>query len=225
MSKAYEVEIKSLLSSQKDLDLLLQKLKTRDPSLKLISESHQLNHYFIGTFINGSISRLSNLITKVEAQELTELIEDCKSYSVRTRFSNGTVYLIVKGSLGKSSAIHGKNRAEFETIVNLDIEQLDNVLLQSGFIVQSKWSINRTKYSYLGIVVDLCFTPGYGFFAELEKVVHSPKEVKMAEQEIDKIMQELGLIELDQNKLDKMFDYYNKNWQKYYKTKKYFKLD
>lgn len=225
MPKSYEIEVKSLLSSQKELDSILKKLKSNDPNLRLISESYQLNHYFIGTFSAESISQFSKLISKEELFEITELINNCKSYNVRTRFSNDTVYLILKGSIRGSSAIHGKNRAEFETVVNLDIEQLDNKLLQAGFKVQSKWSITRTKYSYLDIVVDLCFTPGYGYFVELEKVVHSTKDIKTAEQEIYKAMQYLGLIELDQNRLDKMFEYYNKNWQKYYKTNKNFRLD
>jgi benzoyl-CoA reductase/2-hydroxyglutaryl-CoA dehydratase subunit BcrC/BadD/HgdB len=53
-------------------------------------------------------------------------------------------------------------------------------------------------------------------------VVKTKEEAIKAEENIRKLLSELELEELSQNRLEKMFKYYNKNWENYYGTDKYF---
>ena len=63
------------------------------------------------------------------------------------------------------------------------------------------------------------------FLAEFEKIVNDESELKSARELIDALMNELELMELPQDRLARMFDFYNHNWADYYGTEKTFNIE
>lgn len=63
---------------------------------------------------------------------------------------------------------------------------------------------------------------GYGYLAEFEVVTEAEKEIESVKSDLLKFMSEMGVEELKQDRLERMFDFYNKNWPDYYGTDKIF---
>jgi adenylate cyclase class IV len=97
-------------------------------------------------------------------------------------------------------------------------------VLKSGFAYQAKWSREKTDYNYLGANVTISFSPGYGYVAEFEKIITDPKLADRTKTELRQLMSELKIEELAQDRLARMFAYYNSNWQDYYGTDKVFEI-
>lgn len=221
---SYEVEIKSLLGEKENADALLEKMKS-DPSFVSHGQHKQLNHYFI----DGDITKAAELIkSHIKDQsritELDELVSKIKDYSMRTRWADGRVIFVIKGSVDDTTSSNGTARREFETEADLSLEDLDKILLESGFKYQSKWSRERNEYDYKGMNVTIDRNAGYGYLAEFEKVVEDPSLVDGIKDEIRSVMSEIGVAELDQVRLARMFDFYNNNWEDYYGTEKVFTI-
>ena len=220
----YEIEIKTLLGSQQKSDELLAKVTNRDPETKLVSEQKQLNHYYYG----GDLAELATTVAQYLSPEqtviLTDIAQRATHINVRTRKKNDTVLLIVKGSLDNTSAAHSHQRMEFEAEVPLTIDELDNLVATSGWQLEAKWQADRKIYETMGLTLDMFFTPGYGYVAEFEKVVQSDTERAAAHQQLIDVMESLGVRELPNDRLERMYAYYNQHWAEYYGTDKVFTI-
>ena len=224
--QAYEVEIKALLGSSKRADEVRAAMKDLDPSCKLISQNKQLNHYFEG----GDLSKLVEIVAPEfpadVAVRFRDLAKRAKTYSVRTREKDGKVFLVLKVSVDETTSENGIARMEFEEkMERLPLEALDRLVLSAGFSYQAKWSREREEYVCKGVNVTLDKNAGYGWLAEFERIVHDAAHVGEARREVQAVMQELGVEELPQERLERMFSYYNAHWPKYYGTDKVFVIE
>ena len=223
--QSYEVEIKSLLGSQDKADALRRRMQELDPGAKLISRNKQLNHYFTGGSMAALVKTMENDLPFPALKKLSDLIERVTEVSVRTRNKDGTVYLVVKASVGDDTSANGVARMEFEERVELTLEQLDRLLLRAGFRYQAKWSREREEYAFKGANVSLDKNAGYGWLTEFEKVVSDENAVGAARAEIVQLMEECGIEELKQDRLERMFAFYNAHWPEYYGTDKIFNVE
>ncbi len=222
MAQTYEVEVKSLLGSPEKAGEIREAMRRADPSCVVRATNKQLNHYFE----NGSLTRLADAaaayLSPSARTKLAEFAERAREYSVRSRDKDGTVLLVVKASIGdpaiNGTSANGVARMEFEEVVPLTLEELDRLILSAGFICQAKWSREREEYLCKGITVTLDKNAGYGWLAEFEKIVDDAARADAARSEIGALMQELGAQELPQDRLERMFAFYNAHWPEYYGT-------
>ena len=223
--QTYEVEIKSLLGSPENAQKVREGLKRADTSCEILSRNKQRNHYFIG----GELANLSEVarehLTVEAAARLDELAGNAKEFSVRTRDKDGQVLLVVKASIGDDTSANGVARLEFEEWIQLTLEELDALVLSAGFEYQAKWSREREEYVCRGINITLDKNAGYGWLAEFEKVVDETSKVVGARTEIEAFMKKLDVAELSQDRLERMFAYYNSHWNEYYGTDKIFNIE
>ena len=220
----YEVEIKSLLGSEESASALKDKLMANDASCACVSQNKQLNHYFEGGDINTLYERVEHLFGDAEKEKLRQIIERGEAFSIRSRQRNEQVYLVLKASVDEVSSANGISRLEFEEEVGLSLDELDQLLLDAGFVYQAKWSREREEYTYKGINVCLDKNAGYGYLAEFEKVFDDENLLQQTREELDALMAELGVEELPQERLERMFAHYNENWRDYYGTDKTFTI-
>ena len=222
---SYEIEIKSLLGGKEKADALVEKMKVKDPSLQILGSHKQLNHYFVGGNLTSLFNKVKDLINQEQKSKLEDLSKKAKDFSVRTRWADGKVILVVKASVDDTTSSNGTARLEFEATLPLSIEELDNIVLNAGFIYQAKWSRERSDYKYLGANVSIDKNAGYGYLAEFEKVTEDETKASELKEEIRKMMTELDILELPQDRLARMFDFYNKNWNDYYGTENIFNIE
>lgn len=225
MYMQYEIEIKTLLGSKEKSDALVAEVTRRDPATKLVSQQEQLNHYYHSGNLADLAAAMEEFLTPEQQAALRDIATRATSINVRTRQKNTTVLLIIKGSLDATSAVHSHQRMEFEAPVPLAIEQLDDLVLQSGWQLEAKWQASRKIYSTLGLTLDVFFTPGYGYMAEFEKVVTADCDRAAAHQQLVDVMASLGVQELPNTRLERMFAHYNQHWQEYYGTDKIFTVN
>ncbi len=229
MSHTYEVEIKSLLGSKENADSLIFKLKKQNPDFKLSSEGKQLNHYFNVPEDVDLKTALTILIPKDKKESFDKIIKDGKNLSIRTRQSTDTtgekVIFVIKASVGDDSSSNGVKRIEFESQVKISLDALDKALLNAGLTYQAKWSRERQEYISGDLHVCLDKNAGYGYLAEFERVTGDEKELEKTRKELVDFMKTVGVEELAQDRLERMFAYYNANWDKYYGTEDTFVLE
>ena len=120
---------------------------------------------------------------------------------------------------------NGIARMEFEEKMPMTLEKLDSLVLSSGFTYQAKWSREREEYVCRDTNVTLDKNAGYGWLAEFERIVNDEKELEAARNDIRALMTKLDVEELPQDRLERMFAYYNKNWPEYYGTEKIFVIE
>lgn len=222
----YEIEVKSLLGNQGNADALREKLKACDPATALTSKNKQLNHYFEPA--DGSLDALVKTVGEKFPElkpKLDAFNQNVTEYSVRTREKDGTVLLVIKASIDATTSSNGIARKEFEEAVPASLDELDQLVLSAGFAYQAKWSREREEYLCRGINVTLDKNAGYGWLAEFELVVDDESKASHAQSLIRSFMMELGVEELPQERLARMFDYYNKNWPNYYGTDNIFTVE
>jgi adenylate cyclase class IV len=225
MEHSYEVEVKSLLGSPERAEEIRAAMTRIDPSVNLISRNKQLNHYFIGGDLTKLAPVAAEKLSPDAAARLSDIASKAKSSSVRTRDKDGTALLVVKASMDDTTSENGIARLEFEEKVAMTLSELDSLVLSSGYSYQAKWSREREEYVCKGINVTLDKNAGYGWLAEFERVVGSEEMLKEARLEIDALMKEIGATELPQDRLARMFEYYNKNWEKFYGTEDIFVVE
>jgi predicted adenylyl cyclase CyaB len=219
----YEVELKSLLGSEENAQALRLKMKELDPSTRLVSTNTQLNHYFEGGNLDALAESVAGrCLSKEKCIQFEDIAKKAKTFSVRTRQKDTNVYFIVKASVDDTTSQNGISRIEFEEKVDIPLEALDALLLGSGFAYQAKWSRQREEYEFKGITVCLDKNAGYGWLAEFEKMVSDEKDIPAAREELRSLMRRLGAVELAQDRLERMFAFYNAHWQEYYGTDKVF---
>jgi hypothetical protein len=134
----YEVEVKSLLGSPERAAQVLAAIKAVDPQTKLTSKNKQLNHYFEG----GDLARLQSAVaahlSESGREKLADLVARANTFSIRTRDKDGTVILVVKASVGSDTSANGVSRLEFEEVVPMTLDHLDQILVDAGFTYQTK---------------------------------------------------------------------------------------
>ena len=221
----YEVEIKSLLGEQAKADELKAKMCELDPTCACVSTNSQLNHYFTGGDINELFKQTEHLFTGDQHEKFQHIVKKGNDFSVRTRQRDEEVLLVVKASVDGGTSENTVKRLEFEESVDISLAELDALVAQAGYTYQAKWSRSREEYSYKGANVCLDKNAGYGYLAEFEKIVDAEDAVDEVRQEIDTLMSELGVEELSQERLARMFDHYNQNWADYYGTDKTFTIE
>jgi adenylate cyclase class IV len=221
----YEVEIKSLLGAKEYATRLREAMARLDPTHKQVGQNSQLNHYFHKGDIHALQNRVRSLLEAPEQERLQKIAEDGKEFSVRTRKMDNTVLLVVKASVDDTTSENGIARIEFEAPVALTLDELDQQVLDAAFEYQAKWSRDREEYLYKGANVTIDRNAGYGYLAEFEKVVTDADALQSAEQELRGHMRELGVEELKQDRLARMFAHYNANWSDYYGTDKVFVIE
>lgn len=226
MSHTYEIEIKSLLGSKEKADELRGKLFTKDPDLKKVSEGKQLNHYWnTPTDFSALRSALEPLFEEGKREAFVRIIEEGRNISVRTRASDGKVTFIMKASIGDGTSANAVSRIEFEAEVGKTLEELDSLLLQTGLTYQAKWSREREEYASKDAHITIDKNAGYGYLAEFEKIVKDRDQAEEAKKDLLGLMDELGVEELAQDRLERMFAHYNRHWQDYYGTDKIFVIE
>ena len=226
MSHQYEVEIKTLLGSKENADDFLENLENAVEKLEKKWENAQLNHYFMSGDFEKLLQNLEGKLSPERLESLRNITNISGKHSIRTRFVDGDSILVVKLSVDDTTSSNGIQRMEWEEVFAwMSIDNLDAILLESGFEYQAKWSRERVECSFDNINVCIDKNAGYGYLAEFEMVIANSDETQMAEENIRGIMARVGVEELDQARLARMFDYYNQNWRDYYGTEKTFTIE
>lgn len=223
--QSYEVEVKALLGSVERAEEVRQAMKNADPSCSLQSKNKQLNHYFEGGSLGELASALASHLSQGALTKLADVAGRAKKFSVRTRDKDGEVLVVVKASVDDTTSENGIARIEFEETLPLSLDELDQLVLSAGFKYQAKWSREREEYICKGVNVTLDKNAGYGWLAEFERVVGDESRLDEARHAIRSLMAELGVAELPQDRLERMFKHYNAHWQEYYGTDKIFVVE
>lgn len=224
--QTYEIEIKSLLRTRENAESLIERMRASDPQFKELGKHRQLNHYFTGS----SPSDLETLTRLIEPhiepsklEQLKDIVVRGKNCSVRTRLADEDVILVIKASVDDASSSNGTARLEVEVRTpKLSLEQLDALVIGSGLAYQAKWSRERREFIYRELNVSIDKNAGYGFLAEFEAIVEDRGAIEPTRNMIYSVMANLKVSELPQDRLERMFAHYNKNWQDYYGTEKTF---
>lgn len=225
-TQQFEIEVKSLLGAPEAAETLLARMKEIDPACTMHASSSQLNHYFEGGDPRALYERMKDKIAPEEAAMMEKIASDGQKISVRTRDADGTVRIVMKASIGSDSSENGVMRVEVDAVVpGMTLEELDSEVLAAGYTYQAKWSRKREEYRVQGIDVCVDRNAGYGYLAEFEKVVGDESEAEAARAQIDELMGRLGVRELPQDRLERMFAHYNANWPEYYGTDKVFIIE
>lgn len=219
----YEIEIKSLLGNRENAEKLEARMLVLDPNLKKIGAHKQLNHYFEGAGDFAAVAKA--LPSEKERAEFLELATKAKDFSLRTRDADGTVLLVLKASVDDTTSANGTARREFESKVAMSIDELDKIILGAGFAYQAKWSRERNEFAFSGANVAIDKNAGYGYLAEFEKIVHDASEADAAKAEMRALMAKVGVEELNQDRLGRMFAFYNSHWPEYYGTENIFVVE
>lgn len=220
---SYEIEIKSLLGSKEKADALRAKIAKKFGNLA-VEKSKQLNHYFVG----GDMKKFEkNFVGKIKKDRIPlfkKIVEHGIKMSVRTRRTDKDTILVIKASIDDTTSSNGISRMEFEEKLPMTLDELDKLLLDSGFAYQAKWSREREEYTLPDLHICIDKNAGYGYLAEFEKVVGDEKESEGAQKMLRSLMKEFEAEELMQDRLERMFAHYNANWQKYYGTDNIFNI-
>lgn len=221
----FEIEVKSLLGEQEHALALKEKMSAADPNCRLVSANTQLNHYFHEGDIAELYKKVEHLFSGAQHDKFQMIAERGTAFSIRTRQRDAEVLLVVKASIDEGTSENTVKRMEFEEPVAISLADLDALVLAAGYTCQAKWSREREEYEYKGANVCLDKNAGYGYLAEFEKIVHDESEADTVRAELDLLMAELGVVELTQERLARMFDFYNQNWAEYYGTEKTFVIE
>ncbi|QQS15701.1 MAG: CYTH domain-containing protein [Candidatus Moraniibacteriota bacterium] len=222
----FEIEIKSLLGEKEHAEDLKERLKKLPEPARFVRKSSQLNHYFLVGNWEEFLQSIQVYLSGEHFDHLHRIVREGKNHSVRTRQSDGKMLFVVKASLDDMTSSNGVSRMEFEEETpDLSLEKLDALLLESGFQYQAKWSRDREEYKAGNVSVCLDRNAGYGYVAEFEKIVHDANEADGAKKELLEFMDGLGVKELPQDRLERMFAYYNEHWPEYYGTDKIFVIE
>jgi adenylate cyclase class IV len=205
----------------------MEKVVSSFPSLSHSYSESQKNHYFEWGNLLHLLGTFREYISQEQADSLHKLSKEAKSFSVRTRGTPTQTIIVVKATVNDESSSNGTARIEWEVdLAPMSLEDMDEKVLQAGFSYQAKWSREREGYDLNADTV-LCLdkNAGYGYLAEFERVIDDASLVDSTRSELLSIIESLGYAELDQEKLARMFEFYNKNWREYYGTEEVFTLE
>lgn len=220
----YEIEIKSLLGEAEAADALVARMHELDPDCTTVGQNQQLNHYFTGGDIKALFAATKHFFDAAAVAKFERIVREGTSFSIRTRQKDTEVLLVIKASVDEGTSENTISRLEFEEPVSCSLAELDALVEGAGYHYQAKWSRERREYSYKGATVCIDRNAGYGYLAEFEKVVADADAIAAARADLEALMGELGAAELPQDRLARMFEYYNQNWADYYGTDKTFTI-
>jgi predicted adenylyl cyclase CyaB len=223
--KSFEIEIKTLLGAKKNADALIRRMKKIYPKLESFGMHTQLNHYFEGGDLKVLAEKMKGHLPPDKQKELEKIIKKVKDYSLRSRNADGRVIFVMKLAVDDTSSSNGTARLELESPVALSLEELDQIFLDCSFKYLSKWSRERQEFKYKDYNVTVDKNAGYGYLAEFESILNHAGDAEVAKTNLRKAMAELGVEELNQERLARMFDYYNTHWEEYYGTDKVFNIE
>jgi adenylate cyclase class IV len=215
---SYEVEIKVLLWEASDKDVFMDRVRTNFPAMNHEYSESQLNHYFEWGNLKHLLGTFREYISQEQAESLHRLSEEAKSFSVRTRGTPTQTIIVVKATVNDESSSNGTARIEWEVdLAPMTLDDMDKKVLAAGFVYQAKWSRDREWYKLNDNTI-LCLdkNAGYGYLAEFERVIDDSSLVDSTRVELLSMIESLGYHELDQARLARMFEKYNREWQSYY---------
>ena len=221
---SYEIEIKVLLGNLEAKDKFMKAVEINFPAFKHSYTESQKNHYFEWGNLLHLLGMFREHISHEEAESLHKLTKEAKSFSVRTRGTKDETILVVKATVNDETSSNGTARIEWEVdLAPMTLEAMDEKVLAAGFEYQAKWSRSRDEYR-LNAETALCIDKNawYGYLAEFERVITDESKITETRHELLRMIRSLGYDELDQDRLARMFDFYNKNWREYYGTEKVF---
>ncbi len=219
----YEIEIKCLLGNRENAERFEAQMKKLDPKLRKIGSHKQLNHYFEG---DGDLATVAKVIhDDEERKEFLDLAKRARDFSLRTREADGKVLLVLKATIDDTTSANGTARREFEREVAMPLAKLDEAILGAGFSYQAKWSRERIEYKFADANVTIDKNAGYGYLAEFEIIENDPSRADGTKAQLREIIKSVGLEELNQARLERMFAYYNAHWPEYYGTEKTFVIE
>lgn len=223
----YEIEIKVLLGTKEVKEAFMEKVHSSFPTISHSYSESQKNHYFEWGNLSHLLGTFREYISQEEADSLHKLSKEAKSFSVRTRGTPTQTIIVVKATVNDESSSNGTARIEWEVdLAPMSLEDMDAKVIKAGFDYQAKWSREREGYALSpDIVLCLDKNAGYGYLAEFERVIDDSSLVESTRAELFSIIESLWYAELDQAKLARMFDFYNKNWREYYGTEEVFTLE
>lgn len=225
MENKYEIEIKSLLGSVEKADELRTKLRAKG-DLKELGRHSQLNHYFVASKGLAALKeKILPLVAADQRERLEKILSEGRDYSIRTRDADGKVLFVIKASIGDGTSSNAVSRMEFEAAVPKTIEELDQILLAAGLEYQAKWSRDREEYQLGETNITIDRNAGYGYLAEFERVIGDQAGAAAAKADLAALMADLGVVELAQDRLERMFAFYNTHWRDYYGTDKIFNIE
>ena len=166
--------------------------------------------------------KIETIIPRDKKSAFENIMTAGKKISLRTRDSDGKVILVVKASVGDDTSSNGVKRIEFEAVLSQTLDELDALVIDSGATYQAKWSREREEYASVDMHICIDKNAGYGYVAEFEKVISSPDALETSRKELLSVMKKLGVEELPQERLERMFAHYNNHWKEYYGTDKTF---
>jgi predicted adenylyl cyclase CyaB len=219
----YEIEIKSLLGGRENADKLRAEISKRGG--EVIAKNNQLNHYFTVSDVAKFRENFFPYISQSKKGLFGKILSEGSGFSIRTRDTDGKVKFVIKASIGDDSSSNGVSRMEFEDDMDMTLDELDKLLLDAGLEYQAKWSREREEYKLDDVNICIDKNAGYGYLAEFEKVVTDRSLADTIKQELLKVMEDFGVEELLQDRLERMFAYYNNNWKDYYGTEKIFNIE
>ncbi len=226
----------------------MRKVELAFPEVSHSYSESQKNHYFEWGNLLHLLGTFREFISQKEAESLHILSKEAKSFSVRTRGTPTQTIIVVKTTVNDESSSNGTARIEWEVdLAPMTLDEMDRKVLSAGFGYQAKWSREREGYnlndgSYYPIsaiwnwlwekvnwmpstVLCLDKNAGYGYLVEFERVIDDVTLVDSTRAELLGMIESLGYAELDQSRLARMFEYYNKNWKEYYGTEEVFTLE
>lgn len=219
-----EIEIKYLLDGKEARDSLIDKLQELYPEF-----SHQGTKRIMSYFYKRNASKVqilaaaSSMLSSEELENLTEIVANSSELIVKCRSINETNYFAVKGTPAGEDPVHAVNRLEFETVLTIELEEIDSLLRGSGIETDSKWLSKRDYFALDGVMsAEIEFVSGYGYKVELEIVINDGESVEAATRSLEDLAKTLELTEASQGLLGKMYEYYNAHWQDYFNTGKVF---
>lgn len=225
MSSQYEIEIKVLLGSKEERDRLFANLNSEGNLVKT-GENSQLNHYFLVGDIAKLETSIADRIPEEKKTAFHHIVTSGKNLSVRTRYVDGKSILVIKAAIDDTTSSNGTARIEWELeFPATHIDVVDKLLLDVGFQYQAKWSREREEYAFGDTNVCIDRNAGYGYLAEFERVVSDGSEAETVKSELRSLIASVGFEELSQERLARMFDYYNARWPEYYGTEKIFVIE
>ncbi|MCA9365506.1 hypothetical protein KC723_01300, partial [Candidatus Kaiserbacteria bacterium] len=159
----FEVEIKSLLGELEKAEDLKQKMCALDPDCVCIATNKQLNHYFTGGDIHKLYKNTEHLFDGEQHKKIETITKKGETFSVRTRQRDDEVLLVIKASMDEGTSENTVARMEFEEPVSISLDELDQLVLDSGYEYQAKWSRDREEYKYKDTNVCIDRNAGYGY--------------------------------------------------------------